>query len=428
MNKQLEAILNSGMKNGFAIKPNTALSRIDISGVIGTGDSFNEVTENISLVLEKEIKFYRNVLVPSVASIVKDIKIQIDKRKLDLMVKTPDLAVLRTPAFVETLLDYNKIVFPDNIGYLSDNGIRLPLPKNIFDYLSLPGVDENAKLKTYLRSFTKDRLDTIWEKYILNMNKQNVNISTLLNHRVATAETVEDIFIVYIILNSLSTITPDESIGSLDAYRDTVVTYRFLVAKAITERVNHCNTLVNSGVLVSNSRINIVVVGDSLDKFYEKNGEVDAIYGLFVSGKTNLRTIEDIIRLQTELTSEWTKSYNLSLGKIKANSSSIYTAIYFSALGKVIEKDDSKYNPYTKEESYRRFKELLEGLNNIELHDVYNVVEKAFLEIIFAKTNATEFFGYIRYYKQDSDLQTAITYATMEIVAEYICSQIEVVS
>ncbi len=431
MNKQYTALLASLGSTTLSIKPNTALSTISVVDVVGTGNSFNDAAEKISNLLQKEIMMYKNVMVPTIHNIVKNVEEAVSARNLELLVQTPDVAVVETPTFIDRLLEASQLFDPSINGYLSESGTRIPLVKDIYEYLKFENVEANAAFKKFLRKYSKEQLETIWEKYITDMNKGNRNISSLLNYKAVKSDTVDDIFVVYTILTNLAIATPETAIGTLDGFRDAVVIFKMLVSKSIIERINVTNQKVNSGILVLINRDrnkDIVVFKDSLDKFYEKGGTIDTLYGLAISEKSELVTIDDISRLNVDLTNEWTSVYNASVVKIKANSVGVYKAIYASILTKVFDENDHRFNPYTNEETYKKFRTTMNELSYIELHDVFTVVEKVFLEILYANTNAKEFFGYVRYYAKDSDLETGVTLATMELAAGYIVSQIEVSS
>lgn len=428
MENNINVLLQTLGKTNLTTKHGSPLSLVVADPIIGTGDEFERVTDDVAAVLGKELAFYREDILGRVKSISLDVTKQVNAKKENLLPEIPELVTVTIPKFIDTLIDRNTHIESPK-GFLPENDIYIPLPADTGKYDTLDG---DMILKTQSDEFssriTTSEVERIWNTYIASPGTANRDISGLLTLTGRNSKTVNDVFMVYILLVNIGENTPPGTTGDLNSFRSVINIYKRLVFGAIRELVAQYRGCVNRKMVVMTYGRSCTFLNKNvLDSYYKENLELDALLSAAHSKEKHIQTIDQFKDAHSVLLDKWAKVSLNARNEAKSKSVAFYKNVYFSTFSKIVSTSDLPYMKHTPQEAFAAFREHLSKLSPLEIMNPTQVVESVFVDVLFGNTNVKKFLGYVRLYGTDNDMSTSIELATMEMIGDYLLTQIEAV-
>lgn len=272
------ALLNKGIVLEF--KDNSIFNILynELVSDSDSPDAENEQLDTIGLTTDliiNEVNSIKNKYLPIVNTYADVVETKIREKSVTSSLAKYDICQLEIPDIAHELVDVTKQMVNVN---LPDSGLEMPSlqPDDIRELVKFKSSEANMLLEEIMFKYNDDKLNTIWNKYITNISSFNMNIPELSN-----VINIDDLILVYIIVEKLLANKYDGVIASDEKYKQTLNIYSKYLEFIL---VNSNKTLISyseSDRLIARANNNTVYVVKSVyDKYLNSGGTPEAVLGV----------------------------------------------------------------------------------------------------------------------------------------------------
>ncbi len=433
INEKIKMIVDNIGNKSVSVKYNTGLSLCLTDALIGHGPSLTEVSELISNVLLKEVKMFKNSILPNVSKLTKEIEDSITAKQVDMNEITPDLIKLTIPDFIHEVNERKLLDGVASNSRLPAVGLLIPMVENISEFLKVDKGSLGISTKEFLDTIPEKDFKRIWNDYLGNLGFNNTSFLRLSIKEKITSETVNDPYVLFVLLNNLVDNIPSGVSATLGEYNSKIKSVLSLVKNVISNRLKMEEVYLNNNtILISSHENSILVNKTNYDAYVRKEGDVECILGASILRESNLSN-DDLILNGNKYKTTWNNHYVLQLSKTRSALSRIHRVTYsnfFRNLLSEISDELIELNELTSVDNLiDDVIDLINNLNTNEIYEVKSVVTRVYTDILYKNTNLKTFLNYMDgYMKMDSSVTVdrALTFTLLDLTVDYVSTMLEV--
>lgn len=391
------------------------------------------IVKKIATVVSNEINFIRNVVKPAIVEFSKVAASQIDKTSLSPLTEY-SVDVMTIPTFVRLGMD-RQIYEPITTAQLPTTPVSIPMPSIVTirrSYIHSNIGEINEAIKEYNGFFTDEVIKDVWDKYVLNIMKNNVMYDTLGSGSINGIPGL-DLFLLSIMLPNIKNEPPEgirSSIKSFETALEALITF---VGQRMKNLVNRYEMYVKADKLIVGTTNHVTIVTKDVYAKFEKNGGVPDIILGYAIMKNNLSAkYDDVINNSKAALDTWNNHVKRIMITHKLGELNRYRMAYALTLTMLF-KDyfDNKTKAMFNLDSVNYDEYLEKVVNDFEDNAiVFNIPEMSkyiVTNLLFSFTNASTFFKYMEEATTMVETITpneAASYATIRIIADYMVTQV----
>lgn len=350
------------------------------------------------------LTLYKQTIFPSVRDDIKFVKDFVEKKFAEEI--TPKVVILEkniAPVFIDAY-DRNELVF-NNLTDVS-NRVMFAL-----DY-QISG--QNSKYSAYLSTVPHGELKQVWA-VISKIVTGERSYGYLYSIPVANA-----MQIALAIVDNLDVNEPlAGTMGTAADYRDTVTSLIGRLSTMVNSDIEQFSNMTDKGTVVyrkikEHGVTYIMTIASNLLSFYKSGGTIEAIYG-----ENNPVTIEELKQRIDINEKNWDKQLAKASMLRRTATYKTYIAAYDALMntwtntGKVIINRGAVRSSYV-------------SLSDIDISNVKKVVASFYGDYLYPESGFNRFSEYMEQYQRDTkaDISTLAAYASIEMVADYLISEV----
>ncbi len=259
--------------------------------------------------------------------------------------------------------------------------LSFPLPSDLKDIRDLfkTGDDEiDSMCESLLIKKTDEELYEFWNKYLINVSKENTNLSSLYNVHFRKAEELTLLMLASRAIANNNVILVN-SVELLEKFKDSLMEYTnsIIVRYQSFLNINRDTRLILDNYK-DNNILNIYVSEIVYHQYLEAQGDIDAIIGYSI--KANKETLPRLIDMETVLSDKeklslyYTTQVNLEkISDVNANTVAV-TSLWYSFVTRIYHELEAvnKDTNIVKFDAYSRDKFVKDYLNILSKEEVMN--------------------------------------------------------
>jgi len=412
----------------FDIKSNSIFT---VSQLPGGNADLEEIVAQVGIKLRNETSLFRMKINPLLGEYVSAVTDEISRLRDTSEVTKYIIKECTIPSIAEEL---NSKVSSSLKGSISAVGISfsIPTPETIKDYFKPVG-DLKIPATEFLATLSVDVMIEFWNKFLTNISSDNTNYNIF--------KSGSPVNITDLCLNILAITFLRENQPSYDTTDNTV--YR----KFMTETLEELKGFLAFAITVYKGEIDVKKVISAIpdrytvyvnpavyDEFLKLGGKPETVLGFLLSEqKDSEKYIDTLLNNAAILEGEWSRRYNLcrleSIDLNIRNHKAIHKLYVNKFFNELLPKYLVDYVRLTPAESESKIDELLSGVDSATIVDVEKISRLIFGMVYFASTNYFAFTEYMLSYLKlfkDNDLKKAASFAVLDIILDYLFTQVDV--
>lgn len=359
-----------------------------LSMICRTGNCSSDIDEVVRLYVNEANIFNRdmkNLVKPMLTNLINMFNEE-KTRKLVHSGTNYKLSLINNVDAFDYLEEQKKLYFTGDGSLPLAMKLSFPLPndlKDIRDLFKTGDADIDAMCESLLIKKTDEELSEFWHKYLINVSKENTNLSSLYNIHFRK---VEDLTLLMLASRAIANnnVILVNSIELLEKFKDSLMEYTNSIIVRFQSFLN-----INRDVRLildnykDNNILNIYVSEIVYQQYLEAQGDVDAIIGYSI--KANKETLPRMVDMATVLEEKdnlrvyYTSQVNLEkLTDVNANNAAV-TSLWYSFVTRIyheleaINKETTliKFDAYSKD---KIVKDYLNILSNEEIMNTGRVI------------------------------------------------------
>ena len=378
--------------------------------VVGSTFKQDKIVKDITSVLGKEIRFYKNKLFPLVRDNVASIK-----RGIDTALKnesyTPVLKTFNIPKFISS--DLNATLLMPKID--SKRAIKVYLPSTIeVDTLVTMldvSIEKEKNMLEFISGIKSSVINKAYRHYIVDTT---FDVHSLFR----SYGDIEEIYMAYVIIYLMKR-APALGKGDLNDYSYYMDVKRIMLFNHLINVTTSFIALEKKGTIIlskSSDRSSATVSSKNMNIYYQNGGVIEVLFGAIRDLRYKM-SVEEITTNSERYLAKW-KEFSMeeevrmdSLRKdiaIKA-----YQESAMLGHGEISDKGVSIID--------LTFTDFLRKRSVVKLYDVVDTMEEFVFDILLKDTNAKFFVETLKFYmEQTKDMEVAVSLTTSRFVLRYL--------
>lgn len=419
--------------------PNISPIESSDQGVTSNGETsqnYKAMVERIAAVVSNEVSTYKNKFIPflkeykeAVATIAGSKKPMIDMTRYGIV-------EVSIPAIIREYMNDGQFVIESDNFDLPISILSLPNPGNaeaIRRYAMSASPSLNVLITELLDNYSDQELIDFWDKYLLNISGSNDNIDSL-SYRYN--KKLDDLALLYLIVRNLKTITPEDLNVDISLYNKIMDLFSVRITYLITLAVTNYKNFVKINRLIVDIADNsiIYVNSDVYSKYCEQdNCTVEGLLGILFAKDINSNNylLLDIIENVGSYEIMFNNKIKLETIATKTAEVNIYRAAYSIALAdlyKHLMPEVEEVLRYDLNTSTKIVEKFTSSLEFSILEDIDTLATSIVTDVLIDNDNFKRFVKYIENYSAVKDItpNEAASFATLELIVDYLLSQVRV--
>lgn len=348
-------------------------------------------TENCSSDIDEVVRLYvneatlfnndmKNIVKPTLAKLINMFNEEKTKKLVHSGTNYKLVLVNNVDAF-DYLEEQKKLYFTGDGSLPLSMKLSFPLPSDLKDIRDLfkTGDDEiDSMCESLLIKKTDEELYEFWNKYLINVSKENTNLSSLYNVHFRKAEELTLLMLASRAIANNNVILVN-SVELLEKFKDSLMEYTnsIIVRYQSFLNINRDTRLILDNYK-DNNILNIYVSEIVYYQYLEAQGDIDAIIGYSI--KANKETLPRLIDMETVLSDKeklslyYTTQVNLEkISDVNANTVAV-TSLWYSFVTRIYHELEAvnKDTNIVKFDAYSRDKFVKDYLNILSKEEVMN--------------------------------------------------------
>lgn len=404
-----------------------------LSSAIATPEDLNAICKSISNKLVNEITLIKTKMIPFMGNVNLLIESKIKKYQPESEVVKYKIVEFDIPAIVTELKKNKEILTKRPVRELSASVLSIPTPtENIKEYFVQQHPILNSLAQQVVCKYTEEELTQVWEKYLTNISKSNVNFNKLPFNLILS---MDDIVLLYLLVVNLKENKPAGVVSSDSVYKDVMEHLYLELLNLLAMAIDNVETYrrLNKLVIDIKDKYTIVIDKKVLEEVANESYSPETILGMLVRGNLSASEMiySNIVTNSDKYRAEWNNLVKLDRMAIKQKESSMFSTLYILTLKDVFEKmiprDLEEYVTYDLEAATEVLNEKLKTLPLSDLTNVSYMAREIVAHLVFPESNFHKFTDYMmEYSKLDDTLtpQEAAGFAVIDILLDYLTGQI----
>lgn len=390
----------------------------------------------ISTKVNNELILVKNKLIPFMNDLVKAVQDKANEFTDENELSKYKIVEVNYPIVIdelETLGELGVLRTPLVIN-IPEAGLPTPDKTVIASYFKHPNVSINAYTQELIEKYGPDGLSNLWDKYLVNISSENVNVSSLgLN----VLDKINDYILLLTVCGNLFNEHKESGnsnlLNALTTLKTEVGNYLLIARKQVRDNQN-------AGRVILHIQDTTAYVDQEVyKKFIESGKSPEVVLGYILKGKYDpIETLFNNLSANAEEYQKmWISKVNLSTYAESAKAYNKYKVLYelvVMDLYKVDEQGNNKIpldlQEFATENNNVKplLDKLLNDLNSAQILDINLTCRHIVGDVIFPTTNFTHFANSIvEYGKLNTTLtpQDAATYASIEFILDFLLAQVE---
>lgn len=382
--------------------------------------------------INNELILIKNKLRPFMNDLVDSVQKKLEENPQGAGLSEFNISVFVPSEVLAELKDKKKIVErrqPTNL--IEPLMIPLPPQEEIMDYFIHSDKVIDAGMNVIRERFGVQGLSELWEKYLSNISEMNSNINTM---GMNTLQKLDELLLLFVAADNLYDKCPAGVNVKDEKYKELITNFYKEICNFLSIASEHLELMKSTKQLVIAIVDKVIIVeGDLYKQFLEEGGTPDALLGMIISNKDQLKDFiyTSVFEAKETLAQAWVdyvKSQTfvhieLDVARFKT----IYSIVLRETYLDNIPQDLAEILEVDYETANRQLEEMLHGETKDYVLDPGLVCRDIVGKIMFPNTNFQHFAEHIsEYVKLNTNFTAAdgATFAAVEYIIDFMVEQL----
>jgi hypothetical protein len=412
----------------------------NIDGTTAHSSLMDELVITLSKAVKRHLVLARKVVKPLVTEFYEKVSADLENAEVPSPGSAFEIQALELPSCTDdTAYMAQFLPFQDKVFLLNDKD-TLHIGKCNMEFIhhllrdGYIGVENS--IKTLVASLPSDYLVKLWDGFFTF----NDTPGAITPSSVTIMNSYERLY-VGILLYQMCKNLYDESDVELGNYtlaefKNKLTGIADYAGGLIINNLNRINLLDSTGIMVLSIRRDkklCVVSGKLYHEWLSKDNSPEVLFGLIVSN-SDAMNVNAINNMKDKLLQEWKLYYNLNLSRHMTDKLNVFKRIlverFYMEMKNATEEENiyRESHPKANEIVKHRLNELIDGLKNSDMADLFTVSLKLIAQCRFYYTSAFDILYGVKKALDDNpelDVREAALISTIEYIGDYIADQID---
>lgn len=411
-----------------------------IDGVTPHSALMDNVVSVLAKAVKRHISLARTVVKPLVTEFYEKVSEDLENTAPVNPGAAFDIQVLELPScvydssYISQFDKYQDKIFPMNNNETMDIG---EVSQEFLHHLLRDGyIEIDNSIKNLVCSLPSGYLKNLWDGFFTHKDSAEVIVPST----VTIMNSYEKLYVGILLYQMCKNLFDESEIKlgnyTLAEFKDKLTGILDYAGGLVANNLTRINLLDSTGIMVLSIRRDkktCVVSGRLYHEWIQAGNTPEILFGLIVSN-SDAANVNAITNMKEKLLQEWKLYYNLTFSRHMTEKLNTYKQIlverFYIEMANATE-DEKIYresHPNANEIVKHRLNELIDGLKNSDMADLFTISLKLIAQCRFYYTSAFDILYGVKKALDDNpelDVREAALISTIEYIGDYIADQID---
>ena len=398
----------------------------------GSDETMRTISQAFATKINNELILIKNKLRPFMNELIDSVKVKVDETSGNDGLAEYNVSIF-VPSEVLTELKDKKIIMERRTPVSLVEPLVIPSPsaEEVEKFFIHSDKVIDSGINTLRQKYGVNGMLAIWDKYFSNVSESNPNINSM---GVNTLTKLDELLMVFVAADNLTSERPAGVGVSEEKYKELITNFYKEICNFLAITSEHMELIKKTKQLVINIQGSVILVdGDLYKEYLEEGGTPDALLGMIVSNKDQLKDFlySSVLDHKEELAQAWVDFVKMkTFTHIEMDVSrfkTIYSIVLRDTYLNNIPQDLAEILEVEYETANAKLEDMLHGATKDYVLDPGLVCRDIVGKIMFPNTNFQHYAEHISEYVKLNPSFTAqdgATFAAVEYVVDFMVEQL----